>query len=351
MDIRPATVSDNSELQKLQAQCPQGTTLVVLTVNKPDFFARVKAYDDYQVYAVCEDDRIIGSAACAVHDGIVNGQVVKVGHQFQAFVHPEYRGRRIAGQLLQIREQYLEQQGAALAYALIMEDNTPSTRHVERQGYKRHRTLIMPGLSVFKEMDVRPFGRIRAATVNDLDAVADLLNRTWQGYELYEPASAIGLLQFIARTPAYDFHNLFVLEENDSIVACLGFWDWSQVTRIIVEKLNFKMRVAGLFADAARYLIPMPRMPKVDALLKQMVLTPIAFENPRHLAVLMRHVNNLAFRSGIGYIYFICERKDPLLASMKGFARIDTAMYLYIKPLREDILPADAPVFINGIDL
>jgi predicted N-acetyltransferase YhbS len=351
MEIRPAKESDAAALKVLQAKCPQGTTLVVSAVNTPDFFARVKAYKDYEVYVACENDRIVGSAACGIREAVVNGQVVKVGHQFQAFIHPEYRGRRIAGQLMQTREQYLKQRGAVLAYSLIIEGNIPSMRHVERQKYRCHRTLVMPGLSVFREMDVKSFGRIRTLTVSDLDAVANLLNKTWRDYELCEPMTGNELAQFISRTPAYDFPNVFVLEEDGEIVACLGFWDWSQVTRLVVEKLNVKMQMAGYVAGIARYLAPMPRVPKVGEVLRQMMLTPIAFQNPRHLAVLLKHVNNLAFQRGIGYIYCICEPTQPLLKSMTGFARIDTAIYLYIKPLREDVSILNKPVFINGIDL
>lgn len=114
MDIREARADDNLELQELQARCPQGTTLIVSTVNTPDFFARVKVYEDFKVYMGCEDNRIIGSAACAVRDAVVNGKTVKVGHEFQLFVDPEYRGRRIAGQLHQVREDYLKHQGRAI---------------------------------------------------------------------------------------------------------------------------------------------------------------------------------------------------------------------------------------------
>jgi hypothetical protein len=45
MYIREATPNDNEELQRLQAQCPQGTSLIVSTVNTPDFFARAKAHE------------------------------------------------------------------------------------------------------------------------------------------------------------------------------------------------------------------------------------------------------------------------------------------------------------------
>src|SRR4030042_2456410 len=120
MEIRPANENDNAALQVLQAKCPQGTTLIVAAVNTPDFFARVKAYKDYRVYVVCENGRIIGSAACGIRDAAVNGKVVKIGHKFQAFVHPEYRGRRIAAELTQAREQYLKPRGAVLPSSLIM---------------------------------------------------------------------------------------------------------------------------------------------------------------------------------------------------------------------------------------
>lgn len=351
MDIREASADDNLELQELQAKCPQGTTLIVSTVNTPDFFARVKAYEDYKVYVVCEDNRIIGSAACAVCDAVVNGKITKIGHQFQTFVHPEYRGKRIAGQLHQVREQYLIQRGAVLSYALIMEGNIPSMRHTERQGYKRHRTLVMPGIPVFRQMDVEYTGQVRSITPKDLNNVANLLNDTWQGYELYEPLTADSLAHFVERTPAYNYGNIFVLEEDSQITACLGFWDWSQVTQVTVKALSLKMRLIGLLISAVRIFRPIPLAPKVGDILRQMVLTPIGFKDPKHLAVLLKHMNNRAFLKDIKQIFLICERGQPILGSLKGFPHIDTAMHLYIKPLREGISITDRPVFINGVDL
>ena len=57
MNVREAVAEDNDELQELQAKCPQGTTLVVSTVNTPDFFARAKAYESYKVFVACEGQR------------------------------------------------------------------------------------------------------------------------------------------------------------------------------------------------------------------------------------------------------------------------------------------------------
>lgn len=351
MHIREATQNDNEELQQLQARCPQGTTLIVSTVNTPDFFARVKAYSDYKVYVAVEDSRIVGSTACALRSAIVSGTEEKVGHVFQAFVDPNYRGRRIAGQMHQAREEYLRQKGAVLGYSLILEGNLPSMRYISREGFRRHRTMVMPGLAVFKEMPIESGYEIRTVAEDDLPAVASLINETWQDCELYEPKSVEGMVQFITRTPGYDFNNLFLIKEHGDILACLGFWDWSQVSRITVEKLSTKMKLTKLFADLAHLFRPMPGVPGTGELLKQIMLTPIAFKHPEYLAVLLRHINNLALHKSIGYIYCVCERGHPLLSAMRGFARIDTAIHVYIKYLQENTILGDKPLFIDGIDL
>jgi hypothetical protein len=111
------------------------------------------------------------------------------------------------------------------------------------------------------------------------------------------------------------------------------------------------MRAAGLFTDIAVRFRPMPSMPKVGKVLKQMVLAPIAFQNPRQIAVLLRHVNNLALLRNVEYIHCICDRTHPFLQALKGFFRIDTKMHIYMKSLQEDIMVGDKPIFISGIDL
>jgi GNAT superfamily N-acetyltransferase len=351
MYIREAVPEDNDELQELQAKCPQGTTLITSVVNTPDFFARAKVYESYKVYVACEDSRIVGSTACAIRNALVSGTIRKVGHQFQLFAAPDIRRKGVASQLHQHRERYLTQQGVALSYALIMEGNIPSMRYIERQGFRHHRTLVMPALAVFKEMEVPSGGTIRSTRPEDLTAIAALLNETWHGFELYEPTSADGLTRFIKRTPAYTFDNLFVLEDKGEILACLGFWDWSQVMRITVEALSVKMRMMGLLLAIARIFRPLPRFLKPGDTLKQMMLTPIGFKDPAHLAALLRHVNNLGLKRGIEQMFSVCERDHALLKGMKGFIRIDTAMNLYTKTLQEDVSLPNKPVFIDGIDL
>jgi len=348
MHIREAVFEDNCKLQQLQVQCPQGTSLIVSTVNAPDFFARVKAYDSYKVYIACEENRIIGSGACALRDAVVNGKIRRVGYEFQYFTSPDHRRRSIAKRLRQQVEQHLIQRGAQLSYALIMEDNLPSMRFFEGQGFKLHRTVLMPALAVRKEMSVRSKGKVRPVQSRDLSQVAELLNTTWQGRELYGPTSAQTLAQFIQRIPAFGSDDFLLLEDEGEILSCLGGWDWSQVMRVTVKALSRKLQMFGWFLTTTRIL---RRFPKPGDTMKQVMLTLVGFKEPAHLAVLIRHLNNKALREGIEQVFCICERGDLMLKSMKGFIRVGTALNLYTKPLSQNVSLTSGPLFVDGIDL
>jgi hypothetical protein len=221
----------------------------------------------------------------------------------------------------------------------------------EYSGYKLHKTLVVPGIAVYKEMDVRCKWTVRQIRPEDLPAVAEVLNETWQGFELYAPTSAEGLKQFISRTPRYDYNNLLVLQDGDEILACLGYWDLSKIMRITVEALSLKIRIIGLLVRTAGIFRSMPKSLKPGDLLKQIILTPIGFKDPAYLSILLRHLNNLALQKGIEQIFCICERDHMMLKSMRGFIRVNTTYNMTVKSLQPHGLKADNPVYINGIDL
>jgi GNAT superfamily N-acetyltransferase len=351
MQILEATKDQNNELQQLQGRCPIGANLVVTSVNTPDFFARAKAYKKYKVFIACEENHIVGSAACAIRKGIVNGRLSLIGYEFQYFISPDHRRKGIAKKLHQRIENYLIQNGALLSYLLIMKDNRPSMRFFESQGFNLHRTIVMLGLAVYKKMDLPAKGKIRSITSEDLSMVAELLNETWQGFDLYEPASADSLAQFIDRMPSFDFDTFFVLEVQGEILACLGFWDWSQITRVTVNTLSLKMKIFRALFNILGTFRPLPLFVKPGDTLKQIVLTQFAFKYPEHLTMLLRYINNLALQRGIEQIFCACQKGHSLLKGIKGFIRVDTAVHLYIKSKQDKVFISDCPIFVDTVDL
>jgi hypothetical protein len=129
--------------------------------------------------------------------------------------------------------------------------------------------------------------------LNDLTNVAKLLNETWQNHDLYEPASADILSRFISRTPKFSLENLLILEHKGEILACLGFWDWSQVVKLTLRSLNLKMKVIGRLLSITRIL---PKALKPGDELSQIMLTLIGYKEPKHASILIRYINNIALK-------------------------------------------------------
>jgi N-acetylglutamate synthase-like GNAT family acetyltransferase len=348
MQIREAGPNDNQELQELQQRCPLGQTLVVSTVNTPDFFARSKAYETARVLVATENRKVIGSAACALRKGILSNQPASVGYLFQAFVAPEHRRKGIASHLLRECEGFLVDQGVDLIYTLILEGNTPSMKCVESHGYDLKRSVLMPCLAVKEKMQALPGGTIRPATVSDLGAVSELINNTWDGFQLYEPASPTSLERFIARTPGFSLDDLLILESDGTILSCLGFWDLSPIKETKVLALSWRLKLIGWLLVVSRVL---PTFPRAGDALHRMMLTIIGFREPHNLSPLFHHVNNLALDRGIEQIFFTCERGHDLLQSTRGFTKVNTTMHVFVKSLSPDVQFRDQPVFVDGVDL
>jgi len=348
--IREATPSDGPELQELQSRCPQGTDLVVSTVNRPDFFARAKVYECSRVYVACRQGRIVGSAALAVRPAVVAGSVLPVAHVFQGFVEPDQRRQGVAEGLLRHIGREARERGAVLSYGLVMEGNQASLGLVEKLGFRCHRDLqlaILPASDGEEEARgecVRPLSR------EDLPAVAELIGHTWGSRELYEPVSAESLAPRFERTPALDLDDAFVLEAQGRILACVGYWDWSRITQVTVLHLNPRLREAAAPAREPDRGRAVPSVPSPGETLRQVMLTPVAFRTQEALATLLRRVGRHAFARGARHLFCVCEPKDPLGEVVRALTPIGSALHLVVQP-GQTSLPRDRPVAIDGIDL
>src|SRR5215467_12352322 len=126
INVREALPEDGEGLQAMQERCSIGTELVLTPVNVPDFFERIKVYEDCKTFIACEGDQMAGSASCALRTLLVGGREVTVGYEFQYITNPDYQRRGIASRLRKSIEKYLLEHGASISYCMIMENNIPS---------------------------------------------------------------------------------------------------------------------------------------------------------------------------------------------------------------------------------
>lgn len=351
MEVKLAGSQDNQELMDLQARCPQGIGLVSSLVNTPDFFARAAPWPQHAVFKVEQDQRIIASASCAVVEARINRQPVRVGYQFEAFVDPRARRCGAAGALLDRMAEYQQENQASLAYALVMQGNSPSLGLVATRGFTAHRDLTMHVLLVYRRMAEPEAGTMRPARPEDLEGLARLQNRTWEDFDFHQPVSGQGLAAFLERTPGHGLGQMLVLEGDEGLRACAGVWDWGSITRVTVISTTWSMKLKGLLLDLLRPFKPLPRMAKPGQELKQWCLTCLGFDSPDDLAALLARVNNQAREQGVDTVFLMAQDAPWVDQALAGFIQVPVRMHLMVRPLGQGVMPGDDPVHLDGIHL
>jgi N-acetylglutamate synthase-like GNAT family acetyltransferase len=352
MMIREASRNDGKGLQDIQTRCTAGNTLKIVTVNEPDYFSRTGAYKECRVFVACENQRILGSVACAILKTTVGGQPVKAGYIFQAFVEPQFRGQGIVRKLYEHCEQFLLSQHVPIGFGLIMQDNQANRRAAGRTGYDACKGPRIEYLLTYRKMPVESAPkRIRAMTVDDAGAVCDLLNGMWNDYDLYEPMTVEKLLSDVRTIPEFGLDNILVVEAKGKVVACATYWDWSKITKITVKSWNTRLKLTAAALALARVFRKAPVLARPGNILKQWCLINFAFSSIEDFKLLLMHINNLAVDANIDQVCFVCNDGHKAIKDLTGFIRLGFDSMLYVKSFGARINLKSSHIWISGLGL
>jgi N-acetylglutamate synthase-like GNAT family acetyltransferase len=347
--IRAATPADGGPLQALQARCPQGQSLILSTVNTPNFFARAQSYQNVSVFVAERDGQIVGSAAAAVREMLLNGQQMRVGYEFQYFVDPTLRRVGVARALREHINAHLIAQDAAITTAMIIEGNTPSMGLFAAQGFQRHALLPAEALLIYKPMPHS--AHIRQATPQDLPAITTLINQMRTDYGWRGIITADGLGALLGRMVAFDYASLLILEENGQPVACMGYWDWGQITQVTIKALPWHLRLLMLALGLAGRFTRLPRPLHVGDTMRQWAVVFAGVSQPQHAAALLAEINNRALQGGADQLIVMGGTlQDPVIAATKAYIGVSSPANLYAKPLKAGVILPPS-VYLEGVDL
>jgi len=187
----------------------------------------------------------------------------------------------------------------------------------------------------------------------DVDAVTSLINETYRNYNFFTPYQPNDFLEFLKRMPHFDLHNILLLEDNDGIKACLGYWEYNKVRKYIVQKLGWKlnmqinlMRVIGLFTK-------MPHIPKLGEPLLSYNLIIMAYKNPESLTELIRRVVNIALENKINFIHATVDPENPTATILSQFTHTKMKLYFFTKSLKQKRLPnlRERRLYVDALEM
>jgi ribosomal protein S18 acetylase RimI-like enzyme len=229
--IREATEDDNDALNELQKKCPMGTSIVLGVDSSPDYFARSRPFQDWHMFVATEDNTIIGSAAFAIKDTYVEGSQIKTAYEYGFIVDPLHRRKGIAEKLHRHIERIAMDNGVDLLHLDIIEDNIPSMNLFSKMGFKKAKDCTTFSLMPYKKQKIKLEGNIRTMDETDADNVTNVINETYRDYDFFTPYRPNDFVKFLKRMPHFDFHNILLLEDNNSLKACLAYWEYDRVRK------------------------------------------------------------------------------------------------------------------------
>ena len=333
IEIREATEEDNQALIELQAKCPQGTNLILKVDSSPDYFARSRSFKDWSVLVAVDDDRIVGSAAYAVDDVSVETTPVKRAYEYGFMVDPKERRKGIAANLQEHIERYARKKNVDLLTLSIIEDNLPSMNLFTKMGFKKLKDCATFSLMVHRKLNLTDEANVRKAEKNDLEKIATLINKMYEGYDFFHSLGTADLVDFAGRTPGFSLDNVFVFEDSQGIKACLGYCDCVKVRKYVVQRFSLGMKAQMLMLKFASLFAKMPRIPGAGEPLLSYNLTTLAFQDSASMTELIKHVNNIALENRIHLLHVPVDMESPAAEVLSKFRHARVATQVFMKSL------------------
>jgi GNAT superfamily N-acetyltransferase len=173
---RADPLRDNAALCELARRCPQGRRLRFYH-QRTDFWERCRLHSDATVYVVEKQGQPVATATIARKAMWLGDRLQPAAYVFDVMVDPEQRGRGLARTLLRALRDHCPE--VCLFYSYILDDNIPSRRLFETEGFTDHprRLLYYPVLPLLvARQPPAGFARLEAQA----EAIDVLLRKSYE---------------------------------------------------------------------------------------------------------------------------------------------------------------------------
>jgi hypothetical protein len=244
LTVRQAGWDDNDLIVDLCANSPERVgEWDVIVERAPHAFAQFRLQENAFVILV-EDQRVgIGIVSRSIRNSYIDGQRTSVHFISGWRVRDGFRGLGVSKLLLEGAGPGHSFFGVSFYWYVRLEnqdrtwvDKVTSDMADRPDGWVAETDKLTATVThLVDPTQGRPSPRARRATVEDLDACCDLINRTHAGLDLFRPYSSEFLEgrlddpnwgpkpSFLSQV--YGWDDFWVIEHDGKIVACGGLWD------------------------------------------------------------------------------------------------------------------------------
>lgn len=302
MRIRFYEPDDDLPLRLIDQKCPQGQGISIYH-RCHHFVAHAEMYRNHFTCVAEHQGKIVGATSGALKNLRIGASIRKAGYIFDVRVDPEIRRHGIGHSLVVQVSSALEQAGAELLYAIVMDSNRPAKRlFADGLGFRQQGAFITYTIPVFRSRDVHASVRI----LQSPEEIDQLVSPHFADHNFFPPGDE--------RYPDQGQYLFMHATCSDSYAGLLRSTR-EQIFDLMVHSLTPSLRLVRPVLDGVRSVYPMPRIPSVGKAMPVWWLGEPIVSGPRGTDLLtdaMSYVSNLALEAHIPMLLIQVDVSDPI---------------------------------------
>ncbi|MFZ3148442.1 MAG: GNAT family N-acetyltransferase [Methanothrix sp.] len=348
---RPYAETDNATLLEIEKLCPQGDDRCALGVDKKgNILARYDMYDNWKVLVAEVDGMVIGWIGWTVKDDPLKR--TKYVYLTEVMVHPNFRGKGVATNLINKVEIDAKQRGADHVYCFIYEPNLTSKSLFEEAGYSEKAVLWQCALMVYKKAGISQEYSIKNPEREDLQEVVQMINKYNESHAHFVPFAKESFEAYASGIPAYGLNNFWVAKKGGEIVACAGIWDSSYLADLYYAREPAALKAMGKIFSVLGRFIKLPKIAPEGANFNFRMTADYAFdpEYPEAMQDLIGFLNNRLLEAKVDCLLHVTDPEDMSFEIIKRMKPQIEKWSAYTKALNGD--PASyRPFYVDVRDI
>ncbi len=332
VQYRLATAEDNSSLIQLAASSGMAGDIGLRIDRNPDFFSLLRMRGNTKVFVAEEDNTIIGAICVSLQQVYVGGEIFPLHYIGDFKVAESYRNKGIGLQLCNAMADYVISQNSDLAFLNVSKGNTkPISFFNNRQGIPDFENIGL--FKIYQIIGKKDSSRANKSAIEEImlnDEILDFLNAHYATYQL-------GTVLIAEK---FDTTRIFIIRENNMIVAAMSLIDTMPVKQNVVTHLSFQMKLLLKLINFYSTLAGLSKMPELNKPVKLMYIKYIAVDskNCNLFKQLVNHARHIAYEMSYSYVSIGLHEKDKFNKCLSRLPKLtfkSVGMLLSIKNNRE----------------
>lgn len=345
---------DDPDLRKLLASSLMEGRITVTFEREPEYFLGCSTMGHSGKVLIAREEKsgeLAMTAATAVRDLFVNGEVRPVGYLGQLRVAPAYQGLMLPSRgMTFLQLQHADTEADMWLAAIADQNGTARTVFVDhpRNSFPRLRRaagIKTLGIILKKKKGKKSTGySIERGSRKNLEEIVAFLNSWGRNKQFFPAYSEDDFLQNTL-TRSFSLFDFILLRKGGTIVGTAGLWDQSDYKQTVIQGYHGALHILKPVYNLFTPLLGTPPLPDRGEKLNSAYASFICLQNnnPSIFRILLEELCILTRERGFHFLMLGLSELDQLLPAAQDLPHISYESSLYTFSMKGPEIPVPVP--------